>query len=591
MKRRVLWINIALAVVLVGGLVGGYFALFHTTAEATTGRTVSAQQGSLQATVTASGTVETAGTVSLSFQSSGIVTAVEVAAGDTVRAGQPLVSIDDTSARQQLASAKGQAAQAAASGAQSSLQVSQAQRALTLAKANAKLNKRSYNAAVESAAAKLAEAQQAWSAECLDASAAGCPSTEAWAQMRTAEASVTNAQRAYEQAMAKATANETTLNLQVNQAAVNLTVAKSEQSTACATDSSSNACKSATNQVLQAQQSYDSTLNNRTTTLASDQMNLQNLDAQVTAANVSLRQTQASMTSNAATSVRTAQEAYSSAVIARAKGLAADESSVSNAQSSLASLQASSATVQTAAGATNAQQAAMESAQLAVEVAKQALDETTLAAPVAGTVAAVNATVGEIAGSGASTDGSSSSVVTVVPDGQFQVVASFSEADAIQVEVGQEATVTFDALPDASATGTVTAVDAVATTTSSLVTYGVTIGIEDAPEELRNGMTATVAVVVDSVDDAVWVPAAAVATAGGVSTVTIRKDGVDTVTTVELGLVGDSGTQVTSGVSAGDELVVTDTTSESSSGFPSMGMPGGLSGGGGMPPSGGGNRG
>ena len=579
MKRRVLWMNIGLAVVLVAGLVGGYFALFHTSTEATTGRTVAAQQGSLQATVTASGTVETAGTVSLSFQSSGIVTAVDVNAGDTVRAGQPLVSIDDTSARQQLASAKGQAAQAAASSAQTSLQLSQAQRALKLAKKNAKLNKQSYNAAVTSSAAKLAEAQQAWSTECLDSSATGCPSTEAWSQMRTAEAAVTNAQRAYEQAMSKATMNETTLNLQVNQAAINLAQAHADQSTACASDASSTACKQAGSQVTQAQQSYDSAVNNRTVSLASDKMNLQNLDAQVTAANVSLRQTQASMTSNAATSVRTAQESYNSAVIARAKGIAADESSVSNAQTSLASLQASSATIQTAAGPTSAQQAAVESAQIGVEVAKAALDETTLVAPVAGTVAAVNATVGEIAGGSSAATDAASSVVTIVPDGEFQVVAAFSEADAIQVQIGQEATVTFDALPDASATGVVTAVDAVATTSSSLVTYGVTLSVEGAPEELRNGMTATVAVIVDSVDDAVWVPATAVTTTGGVSTVTIRKDGVDTVTTVEVGLVGDNGTQVLSGVGVGDELVVNDVTSDSSSGFPSMGMPGGLGGG------------
>ena len=581
--------NIGLAVVLVAGLVGGYFVIFHTQAEATTGRTVSAQQGTLQATVTASGTVETAGTVALTFQTSGLVTEVDVSAGDTVRAGQPLVSIDDTSARQQLASAKSQAAQTAASNVQTSLQVRQAEQALTLAKKNAKLNKRSYNAAVTSAAAKLAEAQQAWSAECLDPSATSCPSAQTWAQMRTAEAAVTSAQRAFEQATTKATANEITLNLQVNQAAVNLAVATSEQSTACTADSSSTACKSATNQVLQAQQSYDSALNSRTVSLANDKMELQNLDAQITAANISLKQTQATMTSDAATSVRTAQETYNTAVIARAKGIAADQSSVSSAQTSLASLQAANASVETVAGTTTASQAALESAQLSVEVAKQALDETTLVAPVAGTVAAVNATVGEIAGgSGSSTDSASTSVVTIVPDGQFQVVASFSEADAIQVEVGQQATVTFDALPDTSATGTVTAVDAVATTSSSLVTYGVTIAVDDAPEELRNGMTATVAVTVDSVDDAIWVPAAAVSTSGGVSTVTVRKDGVDTVAVVELGLVGDSGTQVTSGVAVGDELVVTDATSSSSSGFPSMGMPGGLGGGGGMPPSGGG---
>jgi macrolide-specific efflux system membrane fusion protein len=57
-------------------------------------------------------------------------------------------------------------------------------------------------------------------------------------------------------------------------------------------------------------------------------------------------------------------------------------------------------------------------------------------------------------------------------------------------------------------------------------------------------------------------------------------NGVDTVTPVIVGLAGDSGTQITSGVAAGDQLVVTSTDSGSSdSGFPMGGIPGGGSGG------------
>jgi macrolide-specific efflux system membrane fusion protein len=79
-----------------------------------------------------------------------------------------------------------------------------------------------------------------------------------------------------------------------------------------------------------------------------------------------------------------------------------------------------------------------------------------------------------------------------------------------------------------------------------------------------------------------------VTTAGGQSTVTVRKDGVDTTVQVVTGLAGDSGTELSSGVAAGDQLVVS-TTTTGTSGFPFGGPPGGgvSIGGGGGPPAGG----
>jgi macrolide-specific efflux system membrane fusion protein len=63
------------------------------------------------------------------------------------------------------------------------------------------------------------------------------------------------------------------------------------------------------------------------------------------------------------------------------------------------------------------------------------------------------------------------------------------------------------------------------------------------------------------------VPTAAITTGGGVSTVTIRQGEVDTVVEVSTGLAGDSGTEVTSGVAAGDELVIEIEESNSFTGF------------------------
>jgi macrolide-specific efflux system membrane fusion protein len=62
--------------------------------------------------------------------------------------------------------------------------------------------------------------------------------------------------------------------------------------------------------------------------------------------------------------------------------------------------------------------------------------------------------------------------------------------------------------------------------------------------------------------------------------VTVLKNGVQTVTPVQVGLVGDAGTQITGGVSEGDVLVLpTTVTTSGTNGFPRLGGIGGLGGG------------
>ena len=72
----------------------------------------------------------------------------------------------------------------------------------------------------------------------------------------------------------------------------------------------------------------------------------------------------------------------------------------------------------------------------------------------------------------------------------------------------------------------------------------------------------------------------AITTVGGTSTVTVRRGEEDVVTTVTTGIVGDTGTEILTGVVAGDVLVVpTSTGGAGGFTFPGGGPPGGLGGG------------
>ena len=203
----------------------------------------------------------------------------------------------------------------------------------------------------------------------------------------------------------------------------------------------------------------------------------------------------------------------------------------------------------------------------AVATAKTNLAAATLTAPISGLVVAVTGTVGGSvsSGTGTSTGGGAGTATTTTTSGfatiadisQETMTANVAEADIAKVTVGQTATLTFPALTGVTATAKVTAISPVATSSNSVVTYATTITLDAIPAGLRLGQTAAVTVTTaTSAETSVYVPNAAITTANGVSTVKVLKSGKSTTTTVTLGIVGDAGTQIATGVTAGETVVI-----------------------------------
>lgn len=251
---------------------------------------------------------------------------------------------------------------------------------------------------------------------------------------------------------------------------------------------------------------------------------------------------------------------------------------------------------------TPATRSAYVQAEVAYDNALRTLDGTRLTAPFSGTIVAVNGTVGgssggsqsggsqsggtsggtstsapTTGGSGTTTGSSSGGFMTIADMGRLQIAGKFTEADVAKVKKGQSAAVTFDAIPGAQASGKVTAIDQSATVTNNVVQYGVTVRLTDPPSGLRIGATGTVQVTTSRADNVLYAPTAAVRTVGGRSTVTVMQNGKPVVRAVQTGAQGDQGTEITSGVSEGDQLLIAPT---GTTGFPSGRFPGGLGGGG-----------
>jgi RND family efflux transporter MFP subunit len=176
------------------------------------------------------------------------------------------------------------------------------------------------------------------------------------------------------------------------------------------------------------------------------------------------------------------------------------------------------------------------------------ISRATLTAPTAGTITAVNVVANVTAPSGAAIEMEAS---------PMEVTAEFAESDLPALAVGQPATVTIGAV-NGTVSGKVTRITPVASSSgnSSVVTYAVTISLENAPANVRSGMSADVSVATATASNVIAVPSIALNGANGNYSVRVMTgDGQVEVRAVEVGLVTSSLAEIRSGLNAGDEVV------------------------------------
>lgn len=172
------------------------------------------------------------------------------------------------------------------------------------------------------------------------------------------------------------------------------------------------------------------------------------------------------------------------------------------------------------------------------------------------------------------------------PKGQYQATLSLTEVDVTKIKSGQKVTLTMDAFPDNTLTGTVLAVNTSGSVSSNVTSYSVSVLLDNTDLDIYTNMAVSATIIISTKDNVVMIPSTAVKTANGVSTVSILKDKVATKVTVETGDSNDTQTEIKSGISEGDVVITSTssgTTSKTSTTSSSSSLFGGAGGGGGMP--------
>jgi multidrug efflux pump subunit AcrA (membrane-fusion protein) len=147
--------------------------------------------------------------------------------------------------------------------------------------------------------------------------------------------------------------------------------------------------------------------------------------------------------------------------------------------------------------------------------------------------------------------------LTLTDLSQLVVTCDIAEADVGAIKVGQIGTVSLSALSGRKFAATVSAIANTGTTSSDVVTYPVTLTIDNPTTAVKIGMSASVTVVTEQVDDALVVPSSAISGEGKTGRVTVRSSsGKETVVPVVVALQGSSTTAVYGDLSVGEEVVL-----------------------------------
>ena len=190
--------------------------------------------------------------------------------------------------------------------------------------------------------------------------------------------------------------------------------------------------------------------------------------------------------------------------------------------------------------------------------AKGNMEGIRIIAPYNGIVSAIHGKVGELV----SNDASAISMFST--EGNYKISTSIDDTDITDVKVGQDVQITFDALTGVTMKGKITSKAVLGEIQSSgLVTFPVTVELnadQENMDKLIPGLSATLAIITDGKQNVLIVPDAAIKSFGGKKIVMLDNNGTEEQKEITTGLDDGARTEVLTGLSEGDKVTISMTT-------------------------------
>jgi HlyD family secretion protein len=197
-----------------------------------------------------------------------------------------------------------------------------------------------------------------------------------------------------------------------------------------------------------------------------------------------------------------------------------------------------------------AQQAQVENARGALQSVYARLENTRIVSPINGVVTVFDAKIGQLATTG-------TPLVSIISDNAFEVNSLISEIDIGKVAVGNTVSMTLDAFPGETFTGSVFYIDPAQTTTQGVVGYKIKVAFTTTDPRMKSGLTCNIDISTRSRASAIILPQYAILQNDeGIFVQTLDEKGKIVESPVTIGIQDQEGNvEILSGVSAGQQVL------------------------------------
>lgn len=226
------------------------------------------------------------------------------------------------------------------------------------------------------------------------------------------------------------------------------------------------------------------------------------------------------------------------------QNIASQQAAVAQAQAALA-LKKAGSTPQAIA----VQQAQVEEAQAGVASAEANLQNAEIVAPISGVLTQQDAKVGQ-------QSSPNTPLVSIIGNGGFEVDTGVSDTDVGKLTVGDTVTMTLDAFPNETFTGSVFYIAPAETNTTGVISYQVKIAFDKPDARLKSGLTANITIQAKQDNNVLILPQYAILQNDSGTFVETLAGKIATTSPVTLGIQDQNGNvEILSGVTLGEQVI------------------------------------
>jgi len=549
------------------------------------------EQGPLVVTVSATGVLEPLTTVEVKSRSGGEIVRLPVKPGDMVRAGQVIAQLDPTQLSNQVIQREAQVRAAEADLRRIKLtaekQASDTASALTEAAANVEAQK----SALRQAELNLSLTRQKWETDIkqaevdLAAAKAGLREAQARADAAPELTKTSIVQRQAEVAAAEEQLSQLKEGARPQEIAQREAAVREAQASADIAEKDLKRQEALFKKGFVSQQSVDQARHTYETAMARLQsakaaldelkagpreQEIRSAEAQLRRAKAALQQAQAQVDVEAAQQqleaarARVAQaevaleatKARRGDVDVREKEVEAAKARLKQAEAQLERARSGFLDVQSSKEQVKRAAATVTEAHSSLEDVRYSFENSTVVAPRSGVILTRPVEEGTVIPPGTSMYSQGTTIATIADISEMYVMAKVEESDIGQVKAGQQAQVEVEVLPDKKLKGKVIKIYPQGEPDQDVVYYRVRVKLLDVPKILRPGMTADVTITVARLENVLKIPDIAIDRGGGKTHVKVLENGHPVEREIAAGLTNWQETQVISGLTKGEQVIL-----------------------------------